>query len=291
MVVSNGVCSCKIGYVQSTSGCGCVMPCRSNQFMFMGMCAQCPLNMIYSADIQGCICPQGYYWNNIYSVCQQGPIIPVIVTCSQGQYYNNSTNTCSNCPLNCFKCTSSSCIQCQTGFILDSNGNCRTACGDGLIFGSEQCDSGATYTPGCLNCVITPGYSCTGQPSVCTYIIVPPPPTINDSLSLQGSVNINSNNIFITLKTTPTFTFSNENDMKQFIKPQFTNSYKPTVYCLQEGSPNLNLFDCLMIYPNGVPNNLFKIIFSYNYQGHSANTTISVDPVNILAAQARGRSL
>ena len=47
MVASNGICICARGYTQDSSGCGCSISCSSNQFVFMGGCAQCPLNTIY----------------------------------------------------------------------------------------------------------------------------------------------------------------------------------------------------------------------------------------------------
>ena len=79
-------------------------------------------------------------------------------------------------------------------------------------------------------------------------------------------VNVNSNNVFITLKTTPTFTFPNDTAMKNFIQSTFPPGPRPTMYCLQRGSPQLNIFDCLLIYPSGIPNSQFTIRFFYNYQ-------------------------
>lgn len=38
----------------------------------------------------------------------------------------------------------------------------------------------------------------------------------------------------------------------------------PSVYCNQETN-NLSLFDCLLIYPSGVPNSPFSVNFYYNY--------------------------
>lgn len=60
-------------------------------------------------------------------------------------------------------------MQCQSGYLIDAVGvNCQTVCGDGLISGNEQCDSGSVYQAGCLNCVVMRGYTCSGRPSVCT---------------------------------------------------------------------------------------------------------------------------
>jgi len=81
-------------------------------------------------------------------------------------------------------------------------------CGDGLISNQEQCDTGSMSQTGCINCIISQGYTCIGQPSICTPTVVPPS---GDSLTLVGQPNSNTNNVFITLRSTPTFTFPNEN--------------------------------------------------------------------------------
>jgi len=55
--------------------------------------------------------------------------------------------------------------------------------------------------------------------------------------------------------------------------------FNPTFYCLQRATI-LDLFDCLLIYPSGIPNTMFTITFSYNYQGHFASTNVTIDPLN-----------
>jgi hypothetical protein len=103
-------------------------------------------------------------------------------------------------------------------------------------------------------------------------------------------VNVNSNNVFITLMTNPTFTFLNPTDMQSFIKSDFPSGPKPTVYCSQRPNPNLNTFDCLLIYPSGVPNTQFAVNFSYNYQGKTGATTVNVDPFAVSNSLAATRS-
>ncbi len=55
-------------------------------------------------------------------------------------------------------------------------GTCQdAACGDGSVFnqagGTEQCDDGnLTGGDGCSGCVVEPGWTCTGQPSLCTPV-------------------------------------------------------------------------------------------------------------------------
>jgi hypothetical protein len=105
--------------------------------------------------------------------------------------------------------------------------------------------------------------------------VIPSAPALTQS----GKTNINSNNVFITLKTATTFTFNNPTEMQGFIQTTFPAGPKPTVYCSQRNSPNLDLFDCLLIYPSGVPSKKFAVNFAYNYQGKSGSASISVDPL------------
>ena len=91
-------------------------------------------------------------------------------------------------------------------------------------------------------------------------------------------MNINSNNVFITLRTYPTFTFANPTEMQSFIKASFYGALQPTVYCAQRDSPELDLFDCLLIYPSGVPNSEFEVDFRYDFEGKRASNKITVDP-------------
>ena len=109
------------------------------------------------------------------------------------------------------------------------------------------------------------------------------------SLSLV-SYSVNSNNVFVGLKTNPVFTFPNNDTMKNFIKYSFGSGVRPSVYCLQRTSPELNMFDCLLIYPSGIPNRLFDVNFSYNYQGQSAQTVVQINPFLGTQARRRGRS-
>lgn len=290
------------------SSCGvCQLSCRSNQFVFQGGCAVCPLNTVYKAEINGCDCPTGFYKDN-FGVCQQLVLRPV--TCQAGQYFD-SNRGCIACPGSCTTCSSATvCTACVTsGFAPNSNGVCAPQCGDGLIVGNETCDSGMTFSAGCVACQIQSGWSCIGQPSVCRSNTPAPQPTpqptpspqpspspaptpapANNTRSLyqSGNANINSNNVFITLKTNPTFTFANPTDMQNFMKSSFPSGPKPTAYCSQRASPNLDTFDCLLIYPSGVPNNPFTVNFSFNYQGQSGSATVNVNP--LAATNSRRRN-
>jgi hypothetical protein len=299
-VISAGKCVCASGYTLNDCGV-CTLGCSGNQFAFRGACATCPLNTIYNPAINGCACPSGFYMDT-YGVCQKLILVPI--ACPDGQYFD-STNGCQACSASCKTCKSANvCTACATrGYTPNSAGSCVPNCGDGLIVGSEGCDTGSTFSQGCSNCQVTAGWNCSGQPSVCrntapapapvsnnnTTPAIGPTPTVptnnpatgdtSNTLVQVGKTNINSNNVFITLKTTPTFTFANPTEMQSFIQATFPTGRKPTVYCAQRNSPALDTFDCLLIYPSGVPNAAFKINFSYNYQGKSGSTTVNVDPL------------
>jgi cysteine-rich repeat protein len=264
--------------------------------VFQGACAVCPLNTIFNSAINGCSCPQGFYMDT-YGVCQKLQIKPI--TCSSGQYFD-SNNGCVACSGSCATCRSATeCITCATtGFTTNTQGVCIPRCGDGLIVGSEQCDTGSSSSPGCVQCRIQTGFTCSGQPSICKSNTPAPTPTPTPTptpedkippiippvggvvaLAQSGKTSINSNNVFITLKTGTTFTFNNPTEMQSFLQATFPSGPKPTVYCSQRNSPNLNLFDCLLIYPSGVPNKKFVVNFAYNYQGKSGSASINVDPL------------
>ena len=301
-VISNGRCVCKTGY--SLNSCGvCTLSCGNNQFPFQGGCAICPLNTIYKAEINGCDCPTGYYKDN-FGVCQKLVLKPI--DCPAGQYFD-SNNGCSACPGSCKTCSSATkCTSCATaGYAPNSAGVCTPKCGDGLIIGAETCDTGNINSPGCVNCQITSGYTCAGQPSICksntpvTPVTPPTPPTpptpvtpISNKPHLYqtGVANVNTNNVFITLATNPTFTFRDETEKQNFIKANFPAGPKPTVYCSQRPSPNLDTFDCLLIYPSGVPNNVFDVDFSFNRDGIIGNAKVKVDPFAITNARSANRA-
>jgi hypothetical protein len=315
--ISNGKCVCNTGYTLNSCGV-CELSCGRSQFVFQGTCATCPLNTIYNSAINGCSCPNGFYMDS-YGICQQLTLKPV--TCPDGQFFDSNLG-CQACSATCKTCRSANaCITCAaSGFVANSQGICTPNCGDGLIIGTETCDSGSSFNAGCINCRIQTGYTCSGQPSVCRQInptpapvtpttptaptvpttptapttpttpTVPVTPTVPEATSGNlvqvGKVNINSNNVFITLQTNPTFTFANPTEMQNFIQSSFGTGAKPTVYCSQRTSPNLNLFDCLLIYPSGVPNRSFTVGFSFNYQGKSGKVDVNVNPL----ASSGGRS-
>lgn len=302
-VISNGQCVCKTGY--SLNSCGiCVLACASNEFPFQGACAICPLNTVYNEQINGCGCPTGYY-KDTFGTCSKVELKPI--NCPSGQYFD-TTHGCVSCPGSCKTCSSATkCTSCATaGYNPNYSGVCQPLCGDGIIVGSETCDTGNTYSPGCQSCQIRSGYTCSGQPSICRSNTVTTPTTTPttttpttttttptttvQNLYQSGTTNINSNNVFITLKTRIAYTFDNTQESQNFINSRFPSGVTPTVYCSQRNSPELDTFDCLLIYPSGVPNNVFNVIFSYDYQGTSGSVTVKVDPFAVMNARAKARA-
>lgn len=218
-IISQGSCTCAPGYTLQGNGI-CGLSCPVNQFIFQNSaCAACPLNTVYNAAVMGCTCPNNYYMDN-YGTCQK--LTLQAIACPSGQYFD-STSGCLPCSSSCKTCKSATqCLTCaQTGYSVNNQGVCNPACGDGLIVGSETCDTGSTYSPGCVSCQIQAGYTCSGQPSVCKSTAAPAPatpsapptpppaPAPSSALSQVGSTSINSNNVFISLQTNPTFTFNN----------------------------------------------------------------------------------
>ena len=225
---------------------------------------------------------------NSYGICERLVLKPI--DCPRGQYFDQ-VNGCVPCTGACRECSSATkCLSCrEDGYQPDANGQCRTFCGDGKIVGLETCDTGNLFSLGCVNCQTQPGFTCVGQPSVCkpNIPVLPPPlpplPPVNPphiGLSQSGDININTNNVFITLETNPTFTFSTPTEMQNFIRADFPSGPKPTVYCAQRDT-ELEYFDCLMIYPSGVPNQSFNCDFKYDYQGKHGEANIVIDPLKI----------
>lgn len=72
--------------------------------------------------------------------------------------------------------------------------------------------------------------------------------------------------------------------MRAFIKytlPDLANLMPSSAYCAQKQT-DLKMFECLFIWPSGVPNREFNINFNYNYQGKNGYCTAPVDPLKSL---------
>jgi len=119
-----------------------------------------------------------------------------------------------------------------------------------------------------------------------------PTAVASQSIGLQqsGSIKSNSNQMFLTLDTIKPYDFPDQTTMQNFMKAKFIGCNPPTLFCSQKTVPAKNLFDCLLIFPSGVPNKQFSIDFSYSYNGNSGLTTVAVDPIQAQLSQSNLRS-
>ena len=86
---------------------------------------------------------------------------------------------------------------------------------------------------------------------------------------------VNVNNVFITLRTEPQFNFSSDQEMRSFIKAEYESETTPaSTFCVQK-SDNLSLFECLIVYPAGIPPSEFTI--SFHYETEKNGNTIRRD--------------
>lgn len=90
-------------------------------------------------------------------------------------------------------------------------------------------------------------------------------------------INVSTNilNVFIIIEVDYLFHFKSENEMKSFMKYDFPNpSTLPTIaYCLQNIT-NKKLFQCLLMYPSGLPLDKYYVNFSYNHEGKSGSLEV-----------------
>lgn len=65
--------------------------------------------------------------------------------------------------------------------------------------------------------------------------------------------------------------------MRSFIKYDFTSQAEPvSAFCLQD-SLDKQIFQCLFLYPSGVPNFAFVINLSYERNGEFGSIGVTVD--------------
>lgn len=141
-------CTCTDGYAAVDDGCEDEDECS------IGSCS--PGACQNTDGSYQCECGTGYQWNTTIYCDDVDECGPGFLSCSR---YANCTNTVGN-----YSC------QCNDGFV--GNGTqCDNVCGDGIVVEVEECDdSNSESGDGCSDCVFETGYSCIGQPSVCTDI-------------------------------------------------------------------------------------------------------------------------
>lgn len=134
---------------------------------------------------------------------------------------------------------------------------------------NEGCDDGnQNNNDGCSsNCVVESGYICN---PVCKK---------KESFGMQlvGNVETNNKNVHMKIRTDRQFSFSSETEMRDFMKFQFEQNSTPTWASCSQELTNKQLFNCLFIYPSGVPNYAFIINLFYSRNGYSGNLDVSVD--------------
>ena len=65
--------------------------------------------------------------------------------------------------------------------------------------------------------------------------------------------------------------------MSNFMKYKFAEGADPSAaYCSQNVSNNA-IFNCLFLYPSGVPNSVFVITLSYSKDGYSGYLDVPID--------------
>ena len=77
--------------------------------------------------------------------------------------------------------------------------------------------------------------------------------------------------------------------MQSFIRVEFDNFLRPTVYCMQDAPSNMQNFNCLIIFPSGVPNSPFDATFSFDHNGWRADTEVEINPLRGVIPSRRGR--
>lgn len=99
----------------------------------------------------------------------------------------------------------------------------------------------------------------------------------------------NNNQLFLTLDAINPFNFPDQESMKNFIRAKFIGCPPPTVFCSQQAASK-NLFDCLLLFPSGIPNKSFTANFSYNYQSKSGGCSVPIDPLKAQIEKNNARS-
>ena len=165
-IAVNGRCECVSGS-RNPATKRCEVKCLGNSFLVGDKCATCPLNLVRNAKLGVCVCPDGFRKSSNY-VCEPYTVPPI--ECDAGKYYDKDEG-CLSCHFDCKTCKDSAnyCMTCSNPSLVPQNGKCVLPCGNGQVGVNEQCDDGnGNNKDGCSStCIIEPGYTCTGSPSVC----------------------------------------------------------------------------------------------------------------------------
>ena len=131
-------------------------PCDDKNACTLDSCAG-EAGCTASAVLDGTDCGQGLWCVN--SSCSAKP------SCGDG-LLNQPSEVCDDGDTDDTNGCDSACRVAAGYTCSDQPSDCSTDCGDGVVAGTEQCDS-AGDTDGCTDCKIAPGFACAGAPSVC----------------------------------------------------------------------------------------------------------------------------
>ena len=156
--VANGLnCSCKTGYLLSTSGiCTSMLPCDVLcKTCNNGVCSNCTSN---SSLVNGkCSCSNGFTINGTSCIscgfsctscstsacltCAAGSVLSSgSCVCSAGYFKSNTS--CIACPTNCDVCTNSTnCTTCKSGYFVTSTRSCQNCSANCMQCNSTKCIS------------------------------------------------------------------------------------------------------------------------------------------------------
>ncbi|CAD8166673.1 unnamed protein product [Paramecium octaurelia] len=161
--------------------------CDDGNFQPYDGCYQCKFQCIEDCNVcdRGqCIlkCGDGYEFvnNKCLSVCGD-QIVTKEEDCDDGNtiQFDGCYQCIYSCPENCYDCYQGTCLECNEQYQLLISNQCKELfnCGDGLIQGQEECDSGNYAANGCKNCLIEQNWVCITvtkyQPSQCTFVKAP----------------------------------------------------------------------------------------------------------------------
>ena len=93
----------------------------------------------------------------------------------------------------------------------------------------------------------------------------------------MGKTINNSAAVYMTIKTFKTFKFNSENEMKNFLKCEFSSGAAPNSFFCNQRFGALQLFDCVFLYPSGVPLTPFKVNLSFSKDGQNGELPMNVD--------------
>lgn len=107
-------------------------------------------------------------------------------------------------------------------------------------------------------------------------------------MRLDSPIVLNNGAVYGTVLLDTAFTFASQTEMQNFMKYNYNPNAVPTANYCNQRIGDLTRFDCLFLYPYGVPLFKFEIGLSYQKDGKSGQLSI---PVDATTGQLQTRSL